>query len=332
MQKIQLLEYNSSDKIWSIKTTAAGGRLNFSLIFSYVSDTVGKVECRRRSGRGAAAQMVPLTELQESIVTFLKSNKPSRAINVAKGVGKKTAKDVNPDLYMMKSFHLPSYNEQQKLWTINTGPAQTLSETPTSSSEDSTTNQSYIEADGCKDIGRDSGIGKRAPRGRVWAELMMQHSINHYFLVCTEAESPNNTVREEPDTRGLPTGDHYLPPYVKNIIYNINIHGCRSFIVGDAAQMNQHCTGHIRKDCDPFGDFPYGRSDASDSARSQMPVYRAGPLWDVSGGIVHYHSTTGPLGEPLTSSPAPFSHCRQTLNISEICDGLGNVTLDNNSE
>ncbi|MEE6506432.1 hypothetical protein FKM82_007663 [Ascaphus truei] len=59
-----------------------------------------------------------LPEIQKDIYTFLKDNEPQKALAIAKAVKKKTAKDINPSLYDMKSNNLLSQNEDTKHWTI----------------------------------------------------------------------------------------------------------------------------------------------------------------------------------------------------------------------
>ncbi|XP_023576559.1 Z-DNA-binding protein 1 [Octodon degus] len=61
----------------------------------------------------------PLSSLQDRIYRFLKANGPCKALHIAKGLGMKTAKDVNPDLYKMGSSHLLSCDEKSKQWRVS---------------------------------------------------------------------------------------------------------------------------------------------------------------------------------------------------------------------
>uniref|UniRef100_A0A8C8TTN4 Z-DNA-binding protein 1 n=1 Tax=Peromyscus maniculatus bairdii TaxID=230844 RepID=A0A8C8TTN4_PERMB len=52
----------------------------------------------------------------ERVFSFLKDNGPQKALHIAKALGMKTAKEVNPHLYKMKDRHLLSYDGQT--WMI----------------------------------------------------------------------------------------------------------------------------------------------------------------------------------------------------------------------
>ncbi|XP_013373826.1 PREDICTED: Z-DNA-binding protein 1 isoform X3 [Chinchilla lanigera] len=70
----------------------------------------------------AAASESPgprLSNLQERIYRFLEASGPCRALHIAKALGMRTAKDVNPDLYKMGSSHLLSCDEKSKEWKVS---------------------------------------------------------------------------------------------------------------------------------------------------------------------------------------------------------------------
>lgn len=54
--------------------------------------------------------------LDERIFRFLEANGPCKALHIAKALGMRTAKDVNPHLYAMRNSHRLSYDGQ--MWTI----------------------------------------------------------------------------------------------------------------------------------------------------------------------------------------------------------------------
>ncbi|XP_030069358.1 Z-DNA-binding protein 1 [Microcaecilia unicolor] len=58
------------------------------------------------------------TELRQKICDFLTKG-PQKAVSIARNFGKKTAKEVNPDLYHLKKTGDLSFDEETKLWALN---------------------------------------------------------------------------------------------------------------------------------------------------------------------------------------------------------------------
>uniref|UniRef100_A0A8C8YAU7 Z-DNA-binding protein 1 n=1 Tax=Prolemur simus TaxID=1328070 RepID=A0A8C8YAU7_PROSS len=58
------------------------------------------------------------SDRQEKIYKFLEDKGPHNALVIAQALGLRTAKDVNPDLYKMKSKHLLDFDEKLKAWAI----------------------------------------------------------------------------------------------------------------------------------------------------------------------------------------------------------------------
>ncbi|XP_073436793.1 Z-DNA-binding protein 1 isoform X2 [Dendrobates tinctorius] len=223
MKAMNLLEQNS--KVWSIKAVATTG-------------VEGPAKNGSMSGTEVASKKIELTEQQENIITFLTSNEPSKARNIAKGIGKKVAKDVNRDLYKMKELNLLCMDNKEKLWSINTG-----------------------------------------------SQMM---------------STPQNVIRH----------------------YNINLYGCHSFTVGDTTlrttQGENSTIYHEYRDTDIATQEELNHESAvSHSEQSTDDSLR-------ESIILH----TSEDEAPCTSSPGHSSYHEPTLNISAICDGLGNVTLD----
>ncbi|XP_044155929.1 Z-DNA-binding protein 1 isoform X2 [Bufo gargarizans] len=332
MKKMNLLEYNSSDKLWNIRAAAA-------------RDT-GAITAVKRS-------MSQLTELQKSIFTFLKSNKPSRAITIAKGVGKTTAKDVNPALYRMKALNLLSHDEMEKLWTIDPGITRTVSGSPNPSSEDTSANrdvttavtamaaatgpmvssgpelngnllcpnQSHVEIDDCKlphkDVRKDSGIKVTSP-----------------YTDNTTSDEPNLT--EHHTSHYLQHGSQILSaPLIVIKNYQFNIQGCSRFTVGDSTWLNKWDAEPIREaNGDINFQYEYRDPDITaheaeqeqDSALGQSQQSRDNLISELS--LLSTDEDEGSLSAPCTSSPMSSRHYNQALNYSGICDALENVTLD----
>ncbi|XP_053430057.1 Z-DNA-binding protein 1 isoform X2 [Nycticebus coucang] len=59
-----------------------------------------------------------LSERQAEIFRYLEKEGPHSALAIAQALGMSTAKEVNPDLYRMKSKHLLDLDEKSKMWTI----------------------------------------------------------------------------------------------------------------------------------------------------------------------------------------------------------------------
>ncbi|XP_075384515.1 Z-DNA-binding protein 1 isoform X2 [Tenrec ecaudatus] len=60
-----------------------------------------------------------LTEQQKKIYTLLDTKGPLSALRIAQAVGKKTSKDVNPDLYTLRKWHLLSLEQSSMLWHVH---------------------------------------------------------------------------------------------------------------------------------------------------------------------------------------------------------------------
>ncbi|XP_004468085.1 Z-DNA-binding protein 1 [Dasypus novemcinctus] len=60
----------------------------------------------------------PLSQQQEAIYKLLEAGGSRSALNIAQALGRKTAKEVNPDLYAMRSRHLLSLDQNSKSWTV----------------------------------------------------------------------------------------------------------------------------------------------------------------------------------------------------------------------
>uniref|UniRef100_A0A8C2QVP6 Z-binding domain-containing protein n=1 Tax=Capra hircus TaxID=9925 RepID=A0A8C2QVP6_CAPHI len=68
-------------------------------------------------GDSGTKEMVP-TEREKEIYQFLEAHGPHKALMIAKALGMKTAKEVNPDLYTMRDKHLLDFDQKSNSWTI----------------------------------------------------------------------------------------------------------------------------------------------------------------------------------------------------------------------
>ncbi|XP_023615212.1 Z-DNA-binding protein 1 [Myotis lucifugus] len=73
---------------------------------------------------GGPGEMVPAEpaqpshELQGQILRLLEASGPQRAVSIARSLGMKTSKDVNPYLYAMQEKHLLDLDKNSKTWAI----------------------------------------------------------------------------------------------------------------------------------------------------------------------------------------------------------------------
>ncbi|XP_073436794.1 Z-DNA-binding protein 1 isoform X3 [Dendrobates tinctorius] len=117
----------------------------------------------------------------------------------------------------------------------------------------------------------------------------------------------------------------------QNVIrhYNINLYGCHSFTVGDTTlRTTQGGTEPIREENSTIY-HEYRDTDIAtqEELNHESAVSHSEQSTDDSlreSIILH----TSEDEAPCTSSPGHSSYHEPTLNISAICDGLGNVTLD----
>ncbi|XP_078300045.1 Z-DNA-binding protein 1 isoform X3 [Panthera onca] len=71
-----------------------------------------------------------LSKQQKAIYRFLEGAGPCKALIIARTLGMKTTKEVNPDLYDMRNRHLLSLDEKSSLWSIYRPDCGGRSESP----------------------------------------------------------------------------------------------------------------------------------------------------------------------------------------------------------
>uniref|UniRef100_A0A8C3WFS9 Z-DNA binding protein 1 n=1 Tax=Catagonus wagneri TaxID=51154 RepID=A0A8C3WFS9_9CETA len=59
-----------------------------------------------------------LSEQQTEIYRLLEARGPHKALSIAQALGMKTAKEVNPDLYLMRNLHLLTLDEKSNAWGV----------------------------------------------------------------------------------------------------------------------------------------------------------------------------------------------------------------------
>ncbi|XP_044155931.1 Z-DNA-binding protein 1 isoform X3 [Bufo gargarizans] len=312
MKKMNLLEYNSSDKLWNIRAAAArdsdNNRRTGEKVTDNSSDSVDGTDNNTGAITAVKRSMSQLTELQKSIFTFLKSNKPSRAITIAKGVGKTTAKDVNPALYRMKALNLLSHDEMEKLWTIDPGITRTVSGSPNPSSEDTSANRDVTTAV----TAMAAATGPMVSSGPELNGNLLCPNQSHVEI--DDCKLPHKDVRKD-------SGIKVTSPYTDNT-------------TSDEPNLTEHHTSHYLQHGDINFQYEYRDPDITaheaeqeqDSALGQSQQSRDNLISELS--LLSTDEDEGSLSAPCTSSPMSSRHYNQALNYSGICDALENVTLD----
>lgn len=84
--------------------------------------TAGEQRARLTLGTGLPTARSPCLP-EERIYGFLKASEPCKALRVAQALGMRTAKEVNPTLYRMKSRRLLDQDPELKVWRVS-GPGR----------------------------------------------------------------------------------------------------------------------------------------------------------------------------------------------------------------
>ncbi|KAL1287555.1 ZBP1 [Ovibos moschatus] len=118
-----------------------------------------------------------LSEQQKEIYQFLEAHGPHKALMIAKALGMKTAKEVNPDLYAMRDKHLLDFDQKSNSWTIYQSEGSRNQSTPVIYQQNPINMicqkgpNSHISIQNCEDIQighgnllvRQMGSGENAP-------------------------------------------------------------------------------------------------------------------------------------------------------------------------
>lgn len=70
------------------------------------------------SNPGILCNLLPFCLPEEKIYRLLEASGPRKALSIAKSLGMKTASEVNPYLYNMRSKHLLDLDQNSQTWTI----------------------------------------------------------------------------------------------------------------------------------------------------------------------------------------------------------------------
>ncbi|XP_043336379.1 Z-DNA-binding protein 1 isoform X3 [Cervus canadensis] len=103
------------------KGVTLAGPATWCLGDSRTKEVVLAERAERPQQDAVAVPKKPGSELsgqQEEIYQFLEAHGPHKALMIAKALGMKTAKEVNPDLYAMRDKHLLDFDQKSNSWTI----------------------------------------------------------------------------------------------------------------------------------------------------------------------------------------------------------------------
>ncbi|KAM9682137.1 Z-DNA-binding protein 1 [Dama dama] len=103
------------------KGVTLAGPATWCLGDSRTKEVVPAERAERPQQDAVAVPKKPGSELsgqQEEIYQFLEAHGPHKALMIAKALGMKTAKEVNPDLYAMRDKHLLDFDQKSNSWTI----------------------------------------------------------------------------------------------------------------------------------------------------------------------------------------------------------------------
>nr|XP_020025658.1 Z-DNA-binding protein 1 isoform X2 [Castor canadensis] len=104
---------------------------------------------------GAVMAESPHPQLSDQcakIYRFLEGKGPCKALQIAQGLGMRTASDVNPDLYKMKKLQLLSHDQHLNVWDVSRSGPSALHRLPPTAPGDASTQGPPTGAWGPQDI------------------------------------------------------------------------------------------------------------------------------------------------------------------------------------
>ncbi|XP_068120700.1 uncharacterized protein [Hyperolius riggenbachi] len=297
MMKLGVLQCDG-DKLWTIRA------------HSCVTESALKTKHLNRTEPQEASTLTPQ---QNGILTFLKNNsKPMKAVDIAKGLGRTYAKDVKSDLYQMERMgHLA---KQGCLWMV---------ETKTRTSCDQDTNHishnnhiPEVSTPTCNNSLSDCGKGTAA-----------------CDLTVVDGPCVNPAVPADVTTQAQPDESTAPACYAGTMInksYNIYIQNSQNVSVGDTFRFIDD-QRFLAPSCVTESDtrsYTCVYSVTQTDTASQMPNAGDGCPENALTGI-SCDSGVGLQRElPKTSSPVAWDHVTPSLDISDLTNGLEQVTLD----
>ncbi|KAM9249214.1 Z-DNA-binding protein 1 [Dugong dugon] len=196
---------------------------------------------------------------QKAIYTLLAANGPRDALSIARALGMKTAKDVNPDLYAMRSKHLLSLDQNSKSWAVYRPEDSRRKNQFTENIYQQSRVNMFIQTgpSGTISITNSKGI-------QIGSANMMQKHTASGRSGSTAPPRPPPVAPDDPSMQEAPAGD-WGPR-------DIHVVHCRQVQLGHHNIMTLH--GPLDKSpvCTPLGSPPVSATPSPEaSLEVQMP-------------------------------------------------------------
>lgn len=252
-----------------------------------------------------------------------------RAKDIAKKL-EKTRKDVNPDLYTLKKMDLLTHSEE-KLWSVKSQNGTRCKERDKECEE---LRRSTIPSDNNH---TDDTISPNQTEAENPNNQLCNGTQCNNDTALIGVSSPDHTYMGGQNLTQFPNGwstvqsyTQIHPPVIKN--YTFYIQNSQNFTVGDNLVNggDSQDLGYMTGDSAALTDGS-GAQYASQGAEQPPPLeWLNSSQSEDSSMNASDLSMAEEIQEqpPRTSSPANPNPPRQCLNLSTICDGIGQLTLE----
>ncbi|XP_035950300.1 Z-DNA-binding protein 1 isoform X3 [Halichoerus grypus] len=170
-----------------------------------------------------------LTQQQEDIYRILEAHGPCKALTISQKLGRKTAKEVNPDLYAMRRKHLLDLDEKSSTWAIYQ---------PDSGGRNPATEIIYQK-------NSFNIICQNGPNNHISIDNSEAIQIGHGNVIMRQAASGENMAPADPSTQSSPAAawgpqDIHLE---KSVLRRVQIgHGNKMNLNGAQAKGPAACS------------------------------------------------------------------------------------------
>ncbi|XP_037061326.1 Z-DNA-binding protein 1 isoform X2 [Peromyscus leucopus] len=234
--------------------------------------------------------------LDERVFRFLEDNGPQKALHIAKALGMKTAKEVNPHLYKMRDRHLLSYDGQT--WMIY-GPSQKSQELgprphhplPLPVSEDPSSQDPRPGAWGDQHIHMEKSMLRRVQLGHGNEMSVPREPVEHSAYSFTGSPPVSATTADQGTSFTMQTPEPGADPE-GNTAQRVHIKSCllEDATIGNSNKMTIHTMSE--------------------------------------GGVTESGDSKEPKEDTDSSSKAvPRGNCSHTSNSTLLTSELGTMTL-----